>query len=411
MRHTLPIGLVLLIPALASGLMAQGTQVDRKLEAALKKAYDSYKINDYRVTIETLRRADPLCADLRVRKMLASSHNQRGSSMYKAGKYREALGDFRVANQLRPGQEPILQSLGVVSYRLGRKTDARQFMERLVRLFPKNATGLAILGELAKERNQVGKASDYYSRAAAADPKREDYRKKASAMGKQSRVESKFVTRERGNFKVHFERGKVVGVEAAVKTVLGYLQQTHRELATLIGGRPNRKVIVMVYNSEQYGRVNSSHTWARAYYDGKLRIAIRGWPAGRAELRQDLRHELTHAFLHEVYPNTPLWAHEGLAQTIEGKRGSAATQKFRTGALELLPMKTFLGAFASSKSKSVVDRGYAQSLMFVDYLMKIGKRRKFQRLLGEFRRGTKSAQAVRLVYGKTIEKLLAAAMK
>ncbi len=36
---------------------------------------------------------------------------------------------------------------------------------------------------------------------------------------------------------------------------------------------------------------------------------------------EDLRHEVTHGYLHSVVPNMPLWLDEGLAEYAEGPRG------------------------------------------------------------------------------------------
>ena len=38
---------------------------------------------------------------------------------------------------------------------------------------------------------------------------------------------------------------------------------------------------------------------------------------------EDLRHEVTHGYLHSVVPNLPLWLDEGLAEYFETTRGSA----------------------------------------------------------------------------------------
>ena len=42
---------------------------------------------------------------------------------------------------------------------------------------------------------------------------------------------------------------------------------------------------------------------------------------GAAIVGEDLRHEVTHAYLHSVLPNIPLWLDEGLAEYFEVPRG------------------------------------------------------------------------------------------
>ncbi|MHC4399322.1 MAG: DUF1570 domain-containing protein [Planctomycetota bacterium] len=40
------------------------------------------------------------------------------------------------------------------------------------------------------------------------------------------------------------------------------------------------------------------------------------------QVAEDLRHEVTHGYLHSVVPNVPLWLDEGLAEYFESPRGS-----------------------------------------------------------------------------------------
>jgi hypothetical protein len=64
----------------------------------------------------------------------------------------------------------------------------------------------------------------------------------------------------------------------------------------------------------------------RAYFletDTRLQVFAR-WGDQVAE---DLRHEMTHAYLHSVVPNLPLWLDEGLAEYFEVPRGSAGLNR------------------------------------------------------------------------------------
>ena len=78
-------------------------------------------------------------------------------------------------------------------------------MKRVLKLNPKNTEALGILGRLAKDRDNVAAASKYFSRAAKEKPGREDYKQMASKLGKEADVEKKFVTLDKGNFRVQFQ--------------------------------------------------------------------------------------------------------------------------------------------------------------------------------------------------------------
>ena len=255
-------------------------------------------------------------------------------------------------------------------------------MERVLKLNPKNTVALTVLGSMAKASDNIQKASDYYNRAAAADP---DSRLKALAnkLDKHAEVERTFTTRAKGNFRVQYQRGKEAGIE--------------------------RKITVVVYTDQQYMEV-AVHSWARAYYDGKIRIALKPNTSMQQGMRADLRHELTHAFLFELFPKAPLWVHEGYAQLVDGHNTLIARSKFRNGHA-MLPKKVFLGPFNQSRHVSVVETGYAQSLMAVAYLHRAGTRRQFRSFLRLVGSGVSSDDALRQVYRMDVDTMLQKALK
>ena len=381
------------------------------MERALREGRDAIVAGKTAKAIEILRKADPSHKDRRTAELLAVAHSKRGFARYKAGKIDLARQDFAAADRLTPGDERILQSLGVVCLELRRTDEAERYMSRVLKIDSENSVALGVLARIAASREDNAKASEMYKKASRAAPERRDYSRMAEKLSKESKVEAGFVVQARGKFEVKFERGKTAGVERAVQTVLGYLDQASRDIEALLGAKPARRISVVVYNGEQFERVRSAHSWARAYYDGKLRVAVRGWPAGRTELRRDLRHELTHAFIHELHPKAPLWLHEGLASYAAIGKSTAAAQQFRSGKYELLDLSTFTGAFANSGDPTVVRRGYLQSLMLVGYLKRTGSTRQLQALLREIDGGTDADVALRLVYRRGMKDLLQAALR
>ncbi len=342
-----------------------------------------------------------------LKQSMAMALSQRGAARHKVGKTRQAYGDFQAANRLFPNQEGILQSLGVLAQAQNRATDARRWMQRVLRLNANNTAALTVLGQLAAARDDVGKASKYLQQAQQqSGGGSQALQKMASKYGKQAQVEQSFVTDSRGNFRIQYQRGKVAGVEKAIQKVRSILEEAYSDLNRQLEARPGRAITAVIYNGEQYKSVRSTHAWARAYYDGKLRISLQDWPAGQTQLRRDLRHELTHAFLREIYPQTPLWLHEGYAQVLEGRSVLAARGGFRSGQEQLLKGAQFEENFNQSGDDSVVRRGYAQSLMAVGYLLRQGSKRQFRQLLAEVGRGAKSERALQVVYGFGLEKML-----
>jgi hypothetical protein len=89
---------------------------------------------------------------------------------------------------------------------------------------------------------------------------------------------------------------------------------------------------------------------------------------------EDLRHEVTHGYLHSVVPNLPLWLDEGLAEYFEVARGSGGLNgphvdylhaSFRRG--QWKPNLARLEAIQSASSLTQMD--YAESWLWVHFLL------------------------------------------
>lgn len=88
----------------------------------------------------------------------------------------------------------------------------------------------------------------------------------------------------------------------------------------------------------------------------------------------DLRHEVTHGFLHSVIPNLPLWLDEGIAEFYETPRGSHGvnsshirllTESFRNGDWE--PSLESLERLINPASMNQLQ--YAESWLWVHFLL------------------------------------------
>jgi tetratricopeptide (TPR) repeat protein len=400
-----------LLAALVLVTVGPGQTHAPKLDLALKDAKTALHSGDTSKAMEILRKADSRVRDPKAQKLLSYAYQMRGREYFEAKKMDLAYRSYFAANRITPGQASVLQSLGVITFKLKRSREAETYMKRVLKKNPGNAQALAILGAIAEKRDNVGAASKYYKRAAKQSPERQDYRAMATKLGREAKVEEKFVTLDKGNFRVQIERGKHVGVEKAVRSVHQYLEQAYRDLTKELGASPRKRITVVIYNKTQYRRVSNVHSWARAYFDGKVRVAIQRWPGDREALRKDLRHELTHAFLRGLHPRTPTWLHEGLAQVIEGRDARGAASLFRNGKYKVLPIRTLLGNFTDTKDAETANVGYAQALALVGYLKLKGGRRQLQSLLRGLDRSGDSKKALRLVYGKSIEELMKAALK
>ncbi len=107
---------------------------------------------------------------------------------------------------------------------------------------------------------------------------------------------------------------------------------------------------------------------------------------------EDLRHEVTHGYLHSVVPNVPLWLDEGIAEYFEVRRGSGGVNGphiyHLSTALRQGNWKPDLGRLESLKSPAdLTQTDYAESWLWVHFLVSSDPQTRgiIQRYLAELR--------------------------
>ena len=89
---------------------------------------------------------------------------------------------------------------------------------------------------------------------------------------------------------------------------------------------------------------------------------------------EDLRHEVTHGYLHSVIPSLPLWLDEGLAEYFEVPRGRNGFHRdhiiYLTGLARSNDWEPDLQRLESlTDPRELSQRDYAESWLWVHYLM------------------------------------------
>ena len=92
------------------------------------------------------------------------------------------------------------------------------------------------------------------------------------------------------------------------------------------------------------------------------------------QVGEDLRHEVTHGYLHSVVPNIPLWLDEGLAEYFEQPRGQEDMHRMHVVSLVdaakndgWLPNMKRLESLSDPAALTQLD--YAESWLWVHYLL------------------------------------------
>ena len=398
------LSLALFLGSIGAPLAGQG----EARQEGIRKAGEALEAGRNSEALRHLNRLRGAKSDPAVSHMRAVAHSRLGVAKEEAGDLRGALRSFEAAARAKPDEPGLLLSLGSLQMRLGAKRTAEKRLRKVLALEPDNAQALAMLGQIAVGSDDSKQAGRLYRQASRAAPDRAGLGELANRLEREDEAEAGYETRRSGASILQFPNNKKV--RAALPEIEKWLEGAHQDLQRILGATPRSPVTVVLYGGNEFKKVSHAQHWAKAYYDGKIRLNLDSSAALRSELRRTMRHELAHAYLHELYGTLPLWVHEGLAQIVEGRAPGSAGARFRSGE-PLLGEELFLNGFASSADMKVVDKGYTQSLMAVGFLLGGRRDERFRLLLAEMGEGRGSEDALRAVYGMSLAGMLEAAKR
>ncbi len=127
-------------------------------------------------------------------------------------------------------------------------------------------------------------------------------------------IESNLTSQAFSHFDLQF-----YGAENRAKAwdAVRYLNEMYMDLSGLFGEVPPRRIPVVVFTAGEF-----VDAWRAPFIggffdrqDGKIRIRVDELPGGDEEFRHRARHEMTHAYVYQLYPHAiPSWASEGIAE-------------------------------------------------------------------------------------------------
>ncbi|MDD0973865.1 type IV pilus biogenesis/stability protein PilW [Pseudomonas fontis] len=118
------------------------------------------------------REDEPALAESHYRKALAATpgdprlRNNYGSFLYARGQYDAALKMFRQASAdtLYPERSRVFENLGLTAIRLGERDQAREYLEKALKLNRQQPQALLEMAELSYEDRHYVPARDFYDR-------------------------------------------------------------------------------------------------------------------------------------------------------------------------------------------------------------------------------------------------------
>lgn len=178
------------------------------------------------------------------------------------------------------------------------------------------------------------------------------------------------------------------------------LRTTYSRLSKEFGHYFNHQVVVILYDEEEFKKINGLPHWASGLYDGKVRMPMNAGSFSEIDLGALTAHEVTHAFVAGMASNrAPAWINEGLAVYEENKIKPVEMIVFdsavTTGAL--MPLIELMQPDAVMKLKDplLVNLFYQQSFHLVSYLVNRYGMFMIKQMLAEYGKGKDSDEVVR----------------
>jgi tetratricopeptide (TPR) repeat protein len=179
---------------------------------------------------------------------------------------------------------------------------------------PNFAEAYLLKGMLEHHDGQPDKADASWKRAMDLNPRLPDDMRK-SLEKKAHAIESHLSTQEFEHFSIQFN-----GAEERDKAWLAvkHLDEAYNHLGSRFDIFPETHFSVIIFTSDEFWEAWNAPGWLGGFFDkqdGRIRVRMDTPPGGDEEYRRRLRHEFTHAFIHELYPkDLPGWFQEGAAQ-------------------------------------------------------------------------------------------------
>jgi peptidase MA superfamily protein len=204
------------------------------------------------------------------------------------------------------------------------------------------------------------------------------------------------------------ESGGFRGSRRFEQQVLDELERAYDELDRWLALRPQRRIDVVVYDSDRFDAAFAGQFRFRAagFYHGVIRV--RGDTQLTESLSRVLHHELVHAALDAAAPALwlPGWVNEGVAEWFEartaGQRGLAHHQRAALAAFAQRGELYGLSALAAPSFAGFAPRAaqvaYLQSYALIDYLAREHGERRLAGFLSALIHSRSLDRALRRVY-------------
>lgn len=277
---------------------------------------------------------------------------------------------------------------------------ASQMLQDSLRYDDKNPFAHELLGDIAYFQQKMTGALKHYQDAYRLKA-RADLKEKITKVQNEKKVESGLKTYGGEHFIIKY-KGEERGLEGFELREL--LRNAYRDVGQHFGYFFKHKVVVLLYDEEEYRQLAGVPHWSSGVFDGKIRLPAYQKGFTKKEIEKIMRHELTHAFVVDLSQGKcPTWLNEGLAEFEEAKVQVPDDTVFRAAVRSntLFPLDKL---FSESKLLQMTDPlevslFYQQSYQVVKYLVERYGMYNAKRMLLLYAEGKDTLTIMQRLYG------------
>jgi tetratricopeptide (TPR) repeat protein len=296
-------------------------------------------------------------------------------------RFEDALDAFVEAAGPTRNDSNISLGAGLAAFMLGMDGEARTWLERALKLAPKNTHAALLLGELHYRAGRVSEAVDVYEAAVEHAPGEPVFRNKLEQWRKDMAVRVGSYESRGAHFSVLFQGP---ADEMMARRAVEILEESYWRVGAAFGTYPSRAIPVVLYTEEQFRDVTRSPAWAAGTYDGTIRVPTRGAAAHPEELERVLTHEFVHSVVASIGGlAVPAWLNEGLASAFEPSRKADEDSTRDEHAPLLSQLERGFGRLSNEQARLA----YTESRLAVERLVQLRGMPAVVSLLEDLRRG------------------------
>ena len=273
---------------------------------------------------------------------------------------------------------------------------ARTALSESIKYDDQNALAYELLGDVDNLEQKLKDAKANYEIAYNLQPTA-GLLAKIQKINLEVKVDKKLDTYEEEHFLIKYYNDELRPVEGWELREL--LRKTYLKLSKEFAYYFRHKVVVLLYDNEDFVNTVQSAHWAAGVYDGKVRMPINRKGFTDKDLEAIVTHEVTHAFVAAMSQlRAPLWINEGLAtyQEYQIRPGGASTFESAVKAGQMIPLGQFIEMQDLMKVQDVVfiSLFYQQAHALVKYLVARYGMFRVKQILIEFGGGKSSGEAI-----------------